>query len=268
MKKIIILFSVTLISLNVIAQPPVRIGNMEIIVRKQDQDTTAQINVFDDPCPPCPSEDEIRPKPKNTFKRYEKSDAFLGFGFIIPNNGNEFYTTLGGNSFNLELGSMKRYYLTRRFALGGTLQYSYYNYRLMDVYKEPIFREKVLDVDSDYEFKRINKEAFRSHNIAASLFTRYYLLPPQRHGKGKLYFDIGAQGEFAASRHYMLKFDNGGKDYYKAPLAFNPFNASAFARIGRKSTAFFFRYSLTDVFNTPKELPMNLPPITVGIMLL
>ena len=267
MKKIIILFSVACISLNVIAQLPVRIGNMEIIVRKQGEDTTTQINVFNDPCPPCPSENETRPKPQNTFKKYEKSDGFLGFGFIIPDNSAGYYTTLGGNSFNFEIGSMKRYYLTRQFALGGTLQYSYYNYRLMDIYKEPVFRETVLEVDDDQDFKKINKEAFRSHNIAASLFTRYYLLPPQKRGKGGLYVDVGAQGEFAASRHYMLKYDDGGKDYYKSPLAFNPFNASALARIGRKNKAFYFRYSLTDVFNQ-KELPMNLPPMTIGIMIL
>jgi len=266
MKKIIILLSLICISLNIIAQPAVRIGNMEIIVRKHDQDTTTQINVFDDPCPPCPSENETRPKPQNTFKKYEKSTAFVGFGFIIPDNGDQYYMTLGGNSFNFEAGSMKRYHLSRRFALGGTLQYSYYNYRLRNVFEEPVFREKVLDVDDDFEFKRINKEAFRSHNIASSVFTRFYMIPPKYRGYGGLYIDIGAQGDFAASRHYMLKFDNGGKDYYKEPYAFNPFTASAIARIGAKKGAFYFRYRLTDAFNQ-KELPMNLPPITVGIVL-
>ena len=267
MKKIIILFSVACISLNVIAQPAVRIGNMEIIIRKHDQDTTTQINVFDDPCPPCPSENETRPKPKNTFKKYEKSTGFVGFGFIIPDNGDGYYTTLGGNSLNFEIGSMKRYHLSRCFALGGTLHYSYYNYRFRGVKNDTIFRRNALEVADDLEFKKINKEAFRSHNIAASFFTRYYVVPP-KYRKGGLYIDIGVQGDFAPSRHYMFKFDNGGKDYYKNAYAFNPFTASAIARIGvSKNSAFYFRYRLTDAFNS-KELPKDLPPITVGIVLL
>jgi len=62
----------------------------------------------------------------------------------------------------------------------------------------------------------------------------------------------------------MLKFENGGKDYYKKPDAFNPFYSSIVARVGRKNSALFFRYRLNDVFNQ-KQLPMNLPPITIGI---
>jgi hypothetical protein len=63
----------------------------------------------------------------------------------------------------------------------------------------------------------------------------------------------------------MVKFANGGKDYYKNDYAFNPFYASAIARIGWKnSRAIFVRYRFTDNFNQ-KALPMDLPPITFGI---
>ena len=62
----------------------------------------------------------------------------------------------------------------------------------------------------------------------------------------------------------MVKFGKKDKDYYKND-AFNPFNASAIARIGWKNNrAIFARYRFTEAFN-PKELPMDLPPLTIGI---
>ena len=122
MKKIIILFSITCISLSAIAQQKVHIGNMEVIIRKQEQDTTMQVNVFEDPCPPCPSENETRPKPKPNFSTY-KSSWFTSAGSIYD-GGKGYYTTQNDKSINLEIGRMNRYYLTRWFVLGGTLQYS------------------------------------------------------------------------------------------------------------------------------------------------
>ena len=262
MKKTVIIWGLCCISLCTTAQTPkVRIGNMEIIVKKQEQDTTLQINVFEEPCPDSPSEPS---KPKNTFQKKSKSSGFGSIGFVIPNNGSGYYTTLGGNSINLEIGGMKRYYLTRWFVLGGTLQYSYYNYKLNNANEDPYFIYEVLE-DNPFDRKDAKKQVFRSHNIATSAFARFYLSPSKYRGNNGLYIDVGAQGDFAPFRHYMVKFANGGKDYYKNDYAFNPFYASAIARIGWKnSRAIFVRYRFTDNFNQ-KALPMDLPPITFGI---
>ena len=124
--------------------------------------------------------------------------------------------------------------------------------------------ERLLEFDRDFK-----KQTFRSHNVAASAFTRFYLLPPRHSGDRRLYIDLGAQGEYAVFRYYMVKFEKKDKERYKNATAFNPFSASAIVRIGGKflpgsNSAIFARYRFTDAFN-PKELPMDLPPLTIGI---
>jgi len=262
MKKIIILFSIACISLSAAAQRAVRIGSYEVIVRSQGQDTTLQVNVLDDPCPPCPSENETRPAPQRPRYNRTQSTAWGGFGFIIPDNGEGYYTTLGGNSINLDFGGMKRWHLSRWFALGWTYNYSFYNYKLKDVDQEMTFNTEVLG-GNIFDKKDINKQVFRSHNFAIGVFTRFYLIPPP--AREKLYIDIGAQGDIAPFRHYMMKFVNGGKDFYPNDYAFNSFSTSAVARIGWKNHAFFLRYRLTENFNQ-NALPKDLPPINFGII--
>ena len=262
MKKIIsIILCVTFISVAAIAQSGVRIGNMEFVYRKVGSDTLTQITL-NDPCPPCPSENETRPKPK-IYRRIDQSYTFGSIGLIVPDYSSSYYTILDGNSINLEFGGVRTYHLANWFALGGTLQYSYYNYRLRDIDQEPFFNSNVLEGKPfDRDFK---KQVFRSHNAATSAFTRFYLLPPRYNNDKRLYIDLGAQGEYAVFRHYMVKFGKKNKDYYKNGYAFNPFSASAIARIGWKNKgAIFARYRFTEAFN-PKELPMDLPPLTIGI---
>ena len=263
MKKIIIILCIACVSVSAIAQSGVRIGNYVFHVQKEKKDSTIQVFTEDDPCPPCPSENETRPKPKN-HRRSDRTETFCGIGLILPDNGGSYYRIVDGNSINIEVGGIKTYHLANWFALGGTLQYSYYNYRLKDIDQEPSFNNTVLDGQPfDRDFK---KQAFRSHNIAASVFTRFYLI---YNGDRRLYIDLGAQGEYAVFRHYMVKFGKKDKEYYKKEYTFYPFNASAIVRIGCKllpgnNSAIFARYRFTDVFN-PKELPMDLPPITIGI---
>jgi len=283
MKKLIIIFCTTCISISAIAQQGVRIGNMELIVRKYEQDTAVYINVLD--CPKCPQEN-VTNKPKaNTLTRRTYSDGFWGIGFILPDNSSSYYTTLGGNSINIEIGQMSRYHFSPRFALGGTLQYSYYNYKLKDAVNEPNFNDVVLG-NKTFANDDIRKQTFRSHNAAAGAFTRFYLIPPEiRNGRIRennvIYIDLGAQGDFAFSKYAMLKTHSEGKKKYNEDYAFNPFSASAIARLGWKksrwnvssnkwnfegsnSRAIFVRYRFTDAFNQ-KALPMDLPPITIGI---
>ena len=263
MKKIMTIFCITCISVSAIAQSGVRIGNYEIFVKKAEKDSIIQVFVEDDPCPPCPSENETRPKHKNNPHKYHHSTSFCGIGFILPDNSSDYYTALGGKSINIDIGGMQRYQISRWFALLGTLQYSYYNYKFRDAASEPDFAREV--IGWNYAANDIRKQVFRSHNIAAGVFTRYYLVPPKlRNASSGMYIDLGAQGDFAFSKYCKLKTHSEGKRKIRDNYAFNPFTASAIARIGWDSCAIFARYRLTDVFNS-KALPMDLPPITIGI---
>jgi len=265
MKKLIILFGAFCISLSAIAQQAVRIGNLEFTVRVQEQDTTL-VNVLDEPCPPCPQCLGNVSRSKPSFNRH-RSTGFAGFGFAVPDNSNDFYTILGGNSFNIDVGRMHRYYLSRRFALGTSLQYSYYNYRLRNAAIEPFFNNEILG-GASIDPNNINREMFRSHNLALGVFARTYIIPPTNRGNRGLFFDIGAQGDWAFSRFYRLNEENVRRKQ-RDNYAFNPFSASAIARIGlntRKGNnpALFVRYRFTDAFNS-SVLPMDLPPFTIGI---
>jgi len=271
MKKLIILFGAFCISLSAIGQQAIRIGNLEFSVRVQEQDTTALVDVFD----------EVQTKP--TFTPHHRSSRLIGFGFAVPSNNSDSYTILGGNSFNFEVGRMHKYYFARNFALGTTLQYSYSNFRLRNAAIEPSFNSGILggaDITPNY----IRRELFRSHNLAFSVFARTYLFPPNIGNRG-LYFDIGAQGDWAFSRFYRIRLDHqslfnddytfnlGGqgnvRSKFRDNYAFNPFTASAIARVGLntrkgKNRALFVRYRFTDAFNS-NVLPMDLPPFTIGI---
>ena len=259
MKKIIIILCVTCISVTAIAQTGVRIGKMEFVIRNTGSDTITQITV-DDPCPPCPSEKETRPKP---IYKSRVSDGYCGFGFIFPDNGDDYYTVRSINSFNFDIGGERRYHLTRRLAVGGLSQYSFYNYNLKPV--TPTYLNEVTGRDINPD--DIKKQVFRSHNLAAGVFTRFYLSPPRSNGKGGMFMEAGAQGDFAFSKYCKLKTSNPkAKEKHRDGYVFNPFTASATARVGWGSTVIFARYRFTDAFNQ-KELttPMDLPRVTIGL---
>jgi hypothetical protein len=267
MKKLItIILCVTCVSVTAIAQSGVRIGNLEFVIKKTEHDTITQITV-DEPCPPCPSEKETRPKanpykrPKANPYKQKVSDGYCGLGFILPDNGKDYYTALGVSSFNIDLGGERRYHLSRRFAVGGISQYSFYNYRLRPA--DPAYLWEV--TGRDIAKNDIRKQVYRSHNIAAGVFTRFYLSPPKASsGKGGMYVDVGAQGDLAFSKYCKIKTHSSGKSKDRDPYAFNPLSASAIARIGWGSNTIFVRYRLTNVFNKD-VLAMDLPPITIGM---
>ena len=265
MKKIInILVCVTCISVTAIAQS-VRIGNLEFNVRKVENDTVAQITVHE-PCPPCPdnlAENSNQPKPKPKFKQYEQTSFFGGFGAVLPNESSDYYTVLGGSSFNIDAGWIRCHMLTRWFALGGTLQYSFYNYKLRDAASDPKFVEEI--IGAEFAKDDIRLQAYRSHNITTSAFTRFYLTNHQkRNAIKRVYIDFGAQGDFTPGKFCIINTQSEGKRKYHNDYAFNSFNASAFTRVGFGWWAVIARYRFTDAYNK-KVLPMDLPPITIGI---
>jgi hypothetical protein len=186
----------------------------------------------------------------------------------VPNNGNGYYSVLGGNSINIDFGWMRRQQLSPRFALGRTFQYSFYNYNFQDAVNEPEFNQVVLK-GKDFTNNNVNKQVYRSHNIAIGGFTRFYLIPSDRSGKNGLYIDLGAQGDFAFSRYAMLKTESEKKRQYYENNAFNPLSASAIVRVRFDKLlpgdpVIYARYRFTDAFNQ-KKLPMDLPSINIGI---
>ena len=265
MKKIAtLIFCITCISVIAIAQPGVRIGNMEIItLRKIEKDSI----VINEPCP-CPPENVTTQPKANYLKQRTYSYSFGGIGFILPDNGSDYYSVIGGNSFNIDIGNTSLYYISRWFALGRTAQYSFYNYELKA--NEPAFLEEVI---GNFAKNDIRKQVYRSHNAAIGAFARLYLIPPQVTRSGwinstsGMFIDFGAQSDFAFSRFCKLNTRSGGKEKYRDGDAFNPFSASATARIGWDKKAIFARYRFTDAFNQ-KVLPMDLPPLTIGIQFL
>ena len=271
MKKLIsILFCAACISVNAIAQSGVRIGNLEFIVKKTERDSITQVFTEEDPCPPCPPENNIQPKPKPKFNSFHDSRFFAGAGAIFPDNGSNYYTVLAGTSFNIDAGWIHCYKLSRWFALGGTTQYSFYNYKLRDAVNEPKFAEEI--IGTDFADDEIRKQVYRSHNFAASVFTRFYFVPLQvRNGRiisgSGMFIDLGVQGDFTPYKFCMLNTESEGKKRYHDDYAFNAFTASAYARLALSNDwAIFVRYRLTEAFN-PKVLPLDLPPLTIGIQL-
>ena len=268
MKKLITIFCIACMSAGVIAQPGVRIGSYVVHVQKANADSLTNVFAEEDPCPPCPSENETRPiSPKNKY-RNTTNCTFAGIGFILPDNGSNYYTTLGGNSINIDIGGMRLYHLSRHFSLGGTVQYSFYNYKFRDAVDEEDFNAVVLR-SKTFSNDDLLKQVYRSHNAAVGLFTRLYLSPQNRNYNRGLYVDLGVQGDFAASRYCMLKTQSEKKKRYREDYAFNPFSASATVRIGWDKflpgrSAIFARYRFTNAFNK-KSLPMDLPPMTIGI---
>ena len=224
-------------------------------------------------CPDCALENVIEIKPKLS----KSKSFFASVGFILPNNTGDYFATLGGSSINLNMGMTHENRITDRFALGRTFQYSYYNYRSWNEASNPAFANEV--IGKEYDRHGIRKQAFRSHNLAAGGFMRFYLVPD----KNRLYVDFGAQGDFAYSKFFKIKTRSEGKNKYRDDFAFNPFAASAIARIGwdkkrcwctingkcwwgNNSRSIFVRYRFTDAFNS-KALSMDLPPITIGIQI-
>ena len=205
--------------------------------------------------------------------KYHRLSSIVSIGFILPNNSSDYYTTRGVSSLNVDAGVMHTYNLSCRFAVGGTFHYSYYNYKLKNANEDPFFNIG----DITFTKSDVKKQVYRSHNIAQGIFTRYCLTPFNNHWNNDLYIDLGVQGDLAFSKYYKLKYPNGGKDKYRNNDTFNTFTTSAIVRIGvnikqkwwgdSSQPAIFFRYRFADAFNS-RALPMDLPPITIGIVFL
>ena len=273
MKKLIISSFFTLyLAGAIVAQPSVRIGNLEFTFKKSGQDTIVQISVIDNVLTSIKNKPEPDKKPepvtRERFRRYNHSSVLMGGGFILPDNGSEFFTTLGGSSISIDFGGIRRSQISRRFALGATYMYSFSNYGLQNAAENPKFKDEVI---GDRHIVDISKEVYRSHNLALGFFTRFYLMAPKKRNDG-VFIDLGAQGDYAFNRSYKVTALEGGRKFSDGDEYFsNPFYASAVARLGgiwlwntKNSHALFVRYRFTDALKQ-NVLQMDMPPITIGI---
>ena len=207
------------------------------------------------------SEEGILSKLRDSRNKYLTS-GFFGLGFIQSEND---YYKLGGNSINLDIGSMHRYQFKPRFALIGTVQYSYYNYKLHDAASEPTFNNVILDGKT---YDNISKQVFRTHNIATSAGYRFYLVKPGRNDNNAgLFVDLSVQGDLAFSKYYKLKLNGDSNIKLRDKDIFNPLTTSYIARAGLGWFSIYARYRVTDAFNS-KHLPIDIPPLTIGIQFL
>ena len=204
------------------------------------------------------NENRFRLKEKNKYL----SDGFVGFGF--NQNENDYYK-LSGSGINLDIGRMHRYQFRPRFALIGTVQYSYYNYKLQDAASEPIFNSAILGGKT---YDNISKQVFRTHNISASAGYRFYLLKPKKNDNNAgLFADLSVQGDLAFSKYYKLKLNGESNIKHRDKDVFKPFTTSYIARVGWGWFSIYARYRVTDAFNS-KDLPMDIPPLTIGVQFL
>ncbi|MDR0415628.1 MAG: PorT family protein [Prevotellaceae bacterium] len=270
MKKIITTFYFACaVAGMVAAQPSIRIGSIEINFRK-NSDTTALSDEQQRSLKNGGADKEQQPSSKDggagkkqqPYRRHSRS-SFIGVGFIVPNNNSSdsrYYTALGANSYNIDIGMRSWRYTSRQVSFGGGFQYSFYNYRLHDAIDDPAFLKAVTGLETPPSYS-IEKQNFRSHSFAISVLARYYI------PSINIYVSASAQGDFVFSKHYTLYYPRKGLEEFYSNHAFNPFVASAVAELGGKHFTLFVRYRLTSAFNL-SVLPKDLPPLSLGIRLL
>lgn len=255
MKKIIITICFVVLHIGLLSAQTVKIGNTKIVVKKGD--TIFSIRQVPEKIHSSDS--------KSKFNHYPKSHSYIGLGFMIPEYTNDYFRIWGGNTFHLDIGHMKRYQASRHFSLGATMQYSFHNYRLDDALSNPVFADQVVGHPDPADKQGIYKQVYRSHNIGASVFTRFYLVPPRnRSNSDGVYIDCGIQGDFSYSRFFKTKSSSDGSEKYRDGYAFNPLNASVYARLGWNDIAIVAHYRFTDTFNR-QAIPVDLPGWSVGV---
>jgi hypothetical protein len=255
MKKIIIICCLMAMPLMLAAQPTLKIGNMEVTVKKSQGDTLTQITV-NKPCP-CEKEKDVF----NSSHRRHWHNPIFAVGFILPDDGADMYAIDGIKSYHLDCGWGHRYQINRIFSIGNILGYSFHNYRLRDAASDALFTGNI--TGGTLRPDEVKKQTFRSHNINVDLYLRLYIIP-----QSKVFVDLGAQGSLVFNKYYKVNYnEHDGVEKFHENHAFRPFTAAAVARIGRRDFAFFARYRFTETFNK-NVLVKDLPPLSIGIQLM
>lgn len=234
------------------AQRTIKIGQAEIsvqspiTVKKQD---TLVVSLHDS----VNKADNKRAKPSYPRKY---NDFFFGLGTVIPADRENYMDMHYGRINTLEVGYKYFYKLSRRYALGTTFQYTYYNYKLKDAAQNNLIVQNVPG--------EVKKEYFRSDNIGTGLINRFYLFPIKRN---PFILDLGGYVDFAFSKRYNVKTIENGRTHkykYRDGSKFNPLHAGLYGAITKGDYSLYVRYRLTNLFN-PLELEPALPKLSVGV---
>lgn len=228
------------------AQRVVKIGQAEIsvqspiLVTKRDTLSLNEANTID--------KKRIYPRKYSNF--------FFGLGTIIPFDRENSMDMQYGRVNSIELGYKYFYKLSKRYALGTTFQYTFYNYKLKDAAQNNLFFQ---DVPGN-----VKKEYFRTDNIGTGLINRFYLFPLQRK---PFMLDLGGYLDFSYSKRYNVKSIESGKTRkhkYRDASKFNPIQAGLYGAITKGGYSLYVRYRLTNLFN-PLELEPELPELSIGV---
>lgn len=249
---LIFCFAVVSVSNRAYAQRVIKIGQAEIsvqppiTVKKQDSLHYSWSEPYD-------KADKKLAKPRYPRKY---SDFFFGLGTIIPTDRESYIDMQYGRINTIEMGYKYFYKFSRRYALGTTFQYTYYNYKLNNAAQNNLI---VQDVQGE-----VKKEYFRTDNIGTGLINRFYLFPLKRN---PFMLDLGAYVDFSFSKRYNVKTLERGKTRkykYRDASKFNPLQAGLYGAITKGDYSLYLRYRLTNLFN-PLELEPELPELSIGI---
>lgn len=247
-----------LFSPEVKSQTVVKIGEAEIAIQSpisiKKRDTVDRRSISK-----AYGNNEIRVVKRSTYPKYYE-DFFIGIGMAVPTDNGEFLPMHYGSSYSLEAGYKYFYRPSKRYALGTTFQYTFYNFKLKDAAQTGVFESNVPG--------NVKKEYYRTDNLGTGLINRFYLFPI---GNSRPFtLDLGGYLDFSFSKRYNVKtVENGRENKYKYRdgSKFNPVQAGLYGAISKGSYSLYARYRLTNLFN-PESVPMELPRFSLGIQVL
>jgi len=91
--------------------------------------------------------------------------------------------------------------------------------------------------------------------------------PTRNDNNAGLFVDLSVQGDLAFSKYYKLNLNGQSNVKRRDKDVFNPLTTSYIARAGWGWFSIYARYRVTDAFNS-KHLPMDIPPLTIGVQFL
>ena len=184
---------------------------------------------------------EKRVPQKSYYSKYI-DEFYIGLGWAIRTTEQPYLPIFYGNSYDLNIGFKNLYRPVGLWAIGTTVQYSSYSYKLRDAAANDFFRVNVPGI--------VNKEYFRTSNIGVGVITRLYY-------SRKNYIEAGAYGDYAFSKRYVVKTHisgRGDKIKYRDGSKFNAFNAGVVGLVNFGTFSVYGKYRLTNFFAPELDL--------------
>ncbi len=180
----------------------------------------------------------VREKPSWKTRRY--TGIYIGTLFPVSTSAGNLPIKYG-KSYILDIGLRKLWRTARNYAVGGSFQYSFYNYDTYKVAESGAFV-------TIPEGQVVKKQFFRTDNLSVGLVNRIYL---KSYGT-LIFIDFGAYGELAvSSRFKTVAFSDSGKhkDKFRDGNLFYPLQGGVQGGIGIGAFMINCRYRLTNSFN-------------------